>query len=153
MSAPKRYPAPLGETPHPLISETCEGGEEEKVSTLVFDLIRGGKVKREESHHQDLTKGGRTSARRVGLLVSCQLRGSARRMVSTSVSARCSRNKWRGALGRWLLGSGSVHRGHRTPVHLRSLPMPDNQIPRNTTSKRLNSSTFFDTRRKSHTPG
>jgi len=43
MSAPKRYPAPLGDTPHPLMSETDQrGGEEKKHPASVFDLIRDG---------------------------------------------------------------------------------------------------------------
>ena len=69
------------------------------MKTLVFTLVRGGGVEREESNHRDPTKGGRTLGRRVGLPVSCQLRGSARRMVSTGVSTRCSHGKCRGALG------------------------------------------------------
>ena len=115
---------------------------------LAFNMIRG-----EESHHQDPTKGGRTLGHRVVLLAFCQLRGSARRAVSACVSTRCFHGRYRDALGRSLEGLGSVRHERKTLDRLQSLPMPDNRTPRNTTSRRLNSSTFFDTRRRSRTPG
>ena len=154
MSAPKRYPAPLGDTPQPLMSETDEwDGEETKGFGVGIRSGSKGAMGRKESHHQDPTKGGRTLGRRVGLLVSGRLRGSVRRMVSTGVSTGCLHSRCRGALGQWLAGSGSVRHERRIPVHPRSPPKPDNRTPRNTTSKRLNSSTFFDTRRKNRIPG
>lgn len=83
MSAPKRYPAPLGDTPHPLIS----GGDGYKRKDLSVDK---GEMKREKSHHLDQTKGGHTLGRRGGLLVSGLLRESGVCVVKTRVSTgRC----------------------------------------------------------------
>ena len=62
------------------MSETDERDEE----ALVFNLDRG-EIKREETHHRDRTKGGRTLDRHGGLLVSCQSRGSAKPTVNTNV--------------------------------------------------------------------
>lgn len=154
MSAPKRYPAPLGDTPHPLMSETSEGnGEGKESSASVFNLVREGEMEQEGSHHRDPTKGGRTLGRRAGLLVSGRLHGSGRRMVSARGSTKRSHAGYRGVLDQWLAGSGSIHHERRTLVRLRSPPVLDSRTPRNTTSKRLNSSIFFGTRRKSHRPG
>lgn len=148
MSAPKRYPAPLGDTPHPLMSGIDQMDREGMVIlVLVFDLARRG-MEREGSHHLDRTKEGRTWGHHVELPASCRLHGSAKRMVSVRLSG-----KMQGVPDQLLGGSGSTHHEHRTLDRLRSLPTRDNQRPHSTISRRLNSSTFFDTRRKSHRPG
>ena len=66
MSAPKRNPAPLGDTPHPLISV-----EERMMNGNPRTGERG-----EKPHRQDRTRGDHTLGRRGGLLVSGLWRGS-----------------------------------------------------------------------------
>lgn len=140
MSAPKRYPAPLGDTPHPLMSRKDRHRREGTDVSVVLECEKA------RSHHRGPTRGGRTSGRHGGLLVSCLSRESE---WCIHVSTRCRHTKWGDALGQWPVSSDLDRHEHKTPVRPQSRPGLDNRRSRNTTSKRLKWNIFFDTRRRS----